>query len=61
MLLEHIVFSMTPLSFCNIKRKEISLDFGVFIYLWMDGMFCITLDVGVSLYMWVYVISIMEA
>jgi hypothetical protein len=52
---------MTPLSFCNIKRKEISLDFGVFIYLWMDGMFCITPGVGVSLYMWVYVISIMEA
>jgi hypothetical protein len=30
MLLEH--FSMTPLSFCKITRREISLDFGVFIF-----------------------------
>jgi hypothetical protein len=37
MLLEHILslflfFSMTPLSFCKITRREISLDFGVFIF-----------------------------
>jgi hypothetical protein len=31
MLLEHILFfSMTPLSFCKITRREISLDFRVF-------------------------------
>jgi nitrate reductase gamma subunit len=36
MLLEHILFSMTPLSFCNNKRREISLNFGVFIFAgWM--------------------------
>jgi hypothetical protein len=32
MLLEHILFSMTPLSFCKITRKEIYLDFGIFIF-----------------------------
>jgi hypothetical protein len=32
MLLEHILFSMTPLSFCKITRREISLNFGVFIF-----------------------------
>jgi hypothetical protein len=37
------------------------LDFAVFIFLWMDGMLCVTPDVGVSMYMWVYVISTMEA
>jgi hypothetical protein len=32
MLLEHILFfAMTPLSFCKITRREISLNFGVFI------------------------------
>jgi hypothetical protein len=29
-------FSMTPLSFCKITKREISLDFGVFIFL-VDG------------------------
>jgi hypothetical protein len=61
MLLKHIpLFSMTPLSFCKITRRVISLDFGVFFW-WMDGIFCVTPGVGVSMYMWVYVISIMEA
>jgi hypothetical protein len=32
---------MTPLSSCKITRREISLDFGVFIFWWMDGMFCV--------------------
>jgi hypothetical protein len=34
MLLEHILsfFSMTLLSFCKITRREISLNFGVFIF-----------------------------
>jgi hypothetical protein len=33
MLLEHIpFFPMTPLSFCKITRREIFLDFGVFIF-----------------------------
>jgi hypothetical protein len=36
------------------------LVFGVFIFCWMDGMFCVTPSVGVSMYKWVYVISIME-
>jgi hypothetical protein len=31
MLLEHILFSMTPLSFRKNTRREISLNFGVFI------------------------------
>jgi hypothetical protein len=62
MLLENIpLFLMIPLSFCKNTRREISFDFGVFIFWWMDGMFCLTPGVGVSMYMWVYVISIMEA
>jgi nitrate reductase gamma subunit len=32
MLLEHILFFMTPLSFCRNTRREISLNFGVFIF-----------------------------
>jgi hypothetical protein len=33
MLLEHILFfSMTPLSFCKNTRREISLNFGAFIF-----------------------------
>jgi hypothetical protein len=33
MLLEHILlFFYDPLSFCNITRREISLNFGVFIF-----------------------------
>jgi hypothetical protein len=32
MPLEHILFSISPLSFCMITRKEIFLNFGVFIF-----------------------------
>jgi hypothetical protein len=33
MLLKHILFvSMIPISFCKITRREIYLDFGVFIF-----------------------------
>jgi hypothetical protein len=32
MLLEHIIFSVAPLSFCKNIRKEISLELGVFIF-----------------------------
>ena len=52
---------MTPLSFCKITRREISLELWSIYFWWMDGMFCVTPGVEVSLYMWVYVISIMEA
>jgi hypothetical protein len=51
LLFEHILFSMTPLSFCKNTRKEISLELWSIYFWWMDGMFCVTLGVGVSLYM----------
>jgi hypothetical protein len=61
MLLEHLLFSMTPLSFCKNTRREISLELWRIYFWWMDGIFCVTPGVGVSMYMCVYVISIMEA
>jgi hypothetical protein len=63
MLLKHILFffSMTPLSFCKITRRETSWTLQFLFFWWMDGMICVTPGVEVSMYMWVYVISIMEA
>jgi hypothetical protein len=58
MLLEHILFSMTPLL---LQEKRNLFGLWSIYFWWMDGMFCVTPGVGVSMYMWVYVISIMEA
>jgi hypothetical protein len=55
------LFSMTPLSFCKITRREISLELWSIYFWWMDGMFCVTPNIGVSMYMWVCMTSIMEA
>jgi hypothetical protein len=61
MLLEHILFLMTPLSFLQEYKKRNLFELWSIYFWWMDGMFCVTPGVGVSMYMWVYVISIMEA
>jgi hypothetical protein len=55
------LFSMTPLSFCKIMKREVSLELWSIYFWWMYCMFCVTPGVVVSLYMWVYVILIMEA
>jgi hypothetical protein len=60
MLFEHILFSMTPFSFCKHTTREISLELWSIYFWWVDGMFCVTPGVEVSLYLWVYVISIWE-
>jgi hypothetical protein len=57
----YFFFSMTPLSFCKNRRREISLELWSIYFWWEDGMFCVTPGVEVSLHMWVYVILIMGA
>jgi hypothetical protein len=61
MLFEHILFSMTPLSFFKNTRIEISLELWSIYFWWVDGMFWVTPGVEVSLYMWAYMILIMGA